>query len=50
MVGPDQKQKLAGALRSILFPEEKYDDFEYVKKAKAIFEKMRNVNLRITPY
>ena len=49
VVDPEQAQKLLKSYRSLIFPEYKYDDLRYVKKAKEIFRKMRNVNLFVKP-
>lgn len=49
-VGPDQVKKVADKLRGVMFPEEKYDDLAYMKKAKEVFEKLKNVNLRVKPF
>jgi len=47
-VDPKHLDKAAKQLRSLMFPEEKYDEFEYIKKAKEIFDKFKGINLRIT--
>lgn len=47
--GPENANKLMNQYRGLLFPEEKYDAFSYMKKAKEIFEKLQNVDLRIAP-
>lgn len=48
--GPDELQSLQRKLRSLLFPEDKYDDFAHVRKAKKLFEKLKGVNLHIQPF
>jgi len=48
VVDPKHLDKAAKQLRSLMFPEEKYDEFEYIKKAKEIFDKFKHINLRIT--
>lgn len=49
VVDPKAADKAVKQLRSIMFPEEKYDELSYIKKAQEVFEKLRKVNLRITP-
>jgi len=46
VVDPDNRDKVRQQFRGLLFPEEGYDDLKYLKKAKAVFEKLKNVNLR----
>ena len=48
-VVPENKPEVAKQLRSLFFPEEKYDRLSYIKKAQEVFEKLRKINLQITP-
>jgi len=47
-VAPENRSTVVKQLRSLFFTEEKYDEFEYIKKAKEIFDKFKGINLRIT--
>ena len=49
VVDPNSVSKAVKQLRSLMFPEEKYDEFAYIKKAQEMFEKLRHVNLRVIP-
>ena len=49
VVAPDKFNQLFKSYRGLIFPEEKYDDLAYIKRARAVFEKMRNIDLRIMP-
>ena len=50
VIDPKAADKAVKQLRSIMFPEEKYDELSYIKKAQEVFEKLRKVNLNVTPY
>ena len=45
-VGPEKLSEAVGDLKGLMFPESKYDKLEYIKKAKEVFEKLRNIDLR----
>ena len=47
VVAPEHAGKSIKELRSLLFPEERFDDILYLKKAKEAFEKMKKLDLRI---
>ena len=47
VVDPKTLDKAAKQLRSLMFPEEKYDELDYVKKAQEMFEKLRKLDIRI---
>jgi len=48
--GPDDLNRLQMRLRSVLFPEDKYDELAHVRKAKKLFEKLKGVKLSIKPF
>lgn len=48
-VNPDKVSQLFRQYKGILFPEDKYDDLEYIRKARRIFDKLKNVVLTATP-
>ncbi|RLI55298.1 MAG: hypothetical protein DRP09_10250 [Candidatus Thorarchaeota archaeon] len=50
VAGPDEVQSLQRKLRSLLFPEDKYDDLAHVRKAKEMFERLKGVNLNVKPF
>lgn len=50
VIDPKSASKAVNQLRSMMFPEEKYDELSYMKKAQEMFEKLRKVNLRINPF
>jgi hypothetical protein len=47
VVDPKKAQDLVKQLRYSLFPEEKFDDIIYIKKAKGMFDKLRSVDFKI---
>jgi hypothetical protein len=47
-VGPEQANDMLKKFRGTLFPEEAFDDVKYLKKAKDMFEKLRNIDLSAT--
>jgi len=47
VVDPEQASKLLKSYRSLIFPEHKFDDLRYLKKAKDMFDKMRGMNFFI---
>lgn len=49
VVDPKSAEKAVNQLRSVMFPEEKLDNLNYMKKAKDVFEKLRNIDMRIKP-
>ena len=50
VIDPKVADKAVRQLRSIMFPEEKYDELSYIKKAQKVLEKLRKVNLRVNPF
>ena len=46
VVDPKNLDKAGKQFRGLLFPEEGYDDIKYLKKAKEVFDKVKNMNLR----
>ena len=49
VVDPSKADKLLKQYRAVLFPEERYDDLKFMKKAKGIFDKLRNIVMKIKP-
>ena len=49
VVSPDNSGRIIKALRENIFPEERFSDIMYMKKAKDTFEKLRGINLKIMP-
>ena len=47
VVSPEKANDIARQLRSLVYPEDRYDALRYVNKAKAMFEKMRNIDIRV---
>jgi hypothetical protein len=46
-VGPQGMDKAVRRLRSVAFPEEGQSDIEYLKKAAAMFKKLRGLRVKI---
>ena len=42
---PEKAGELLKKYRGVIFPEHKYDDMKYYKRASNYFEKMRDVDL-----
>jgi hypothetical protein len=49
VVDPEKADQLVKQYRGIIFPEEKYNDLDYVNKARAMFKKIQNVHFYIKP-
>ncbi len=49
VVDPKNASEAVKKFRAILFPEEAYDDIQYLKKAQDYFKKMRGVDMSIKP-
>jgi len=47
LADPEKAGDLIKQYKFSIFPEDKYDDVRYHKKAAEYFERMRNTNLRI---
>lgn len=47
--GPENAVEYIRSLREIMFPEDKLDRAAYVKKAKAFFERVRGISVKIKP-
>ena len=45
IVAPEKASQLFKQYKGILFPEEKYDELDYIRKAKKYFEKIKDVVL-----
>jgi len=48
-VDPEQANKIIRQYRGVVFPEEKYDDIKYIKKAQEMFKMLRSKEMRIVP-
>jgi len=49
VVAPEKADKAVKQLKACFFPESKWDDILYLKKAKEMFEKIRGYDIRIMP-
>lgn len=49
VVGPDKFNEAFRNYRGLIFPEERYDQIAYIKKARRMFEKLRDINLWAAP-
>ena len=49
VVSPDKISQLYHKYKSVLFPEEKYDELAYMKKTKKFFDKIRGIVFRVKP-
>ena len=49
MASPEKRGEIVRKFRGLIFPEEAYDDVDYVKKAAKLFEKIKNVSFYIKP-
>lgn len=47
VVSPEKTSDLYNKYTGIIYPELKYDELKYVKKARDIFDKVRDVNFNI---
>ena len=45
-VGPEKITEAVRDLKGIMFPEEQYDKYKYIDKAKKMFEKLRKIDMR----
>lgn len=50
VVDPKGAERAVRQLRGLMFPEEAVSDAEYLRKAKQMFYKMRDIDLRIKPF
>lgn len=50
VVDPKQADKLLRQYRGVAFPEERYDDIKYIKKAQELFENLRSKEIRVIPW
>lgn len=48
VVAPEKAEKAIKHLQACFFPEKKFDDLLYLQKTKKMFEKLRNVDIRVT--
>jgi hypothetical protein len=46
---PENANKLLRQYRGLIFPEHKYDTLSYIKKARDMFDKLRDVNFYVKP-
>jgi len=49
VVDPEKSDKAVKQLRSLIFPEEKYDELKYLKMARDTFKRMQKINLNVKP-
>lgn len=49
VTGPERVGDVVRQLRGIVFPEDKYNDIDYARKAKDVFERLRSVRMVTTP-
>jgi hypothetical protein len=49
VVDPSKADKLLKQYRGVLFPEERWDDLKYMKRAQKLFEKLRHMVIKIKP-
>ncbi len=49
IAGPDDISRLMSLYKSCVFPDGKFNDAMYLKKAREFMKKMRSVNLSIKP-
>jgi hypothetical protein len=49
VVDPSKADTLLRQYRGILYPEDRWDDLKYMKKAQDIFTKLRHVRLSVKP-
>jgi hypothetical protein len=42
---PEKREDIVKKYRGLIYPEEGYEDAEYVKKANTLFEKIKNIDL-----
>lgn len=49
VVSPEKSDSIVRQFRGLVFPEERYDQLRYVKKAKEVFNKMRKYNISVRP-
>ena len=45
MIDPSKADTLLKQYKAIIFPEDRFDDIRYQKKAQDMFEKMRKINM-----
>jgi hypothetical protein len=48
-VDPSKADKLLKQYQGVLFPEERWDDLKYMKRAQKLFEKLRHMVIKIKP-
>ena len=49
VVAPDKFNQLVRSYKSVLFPEDKYEDIKYLIKARKHFDKLKDLKLSIRP-
>lgn len=49
MVDPASAQKAVNQFKGLIFPENRGDDLNYIKKAQEHMKKLQNVELRVKP-
>jgi len=49
VASPEKRGEIVRKFRGLIFPEDAYDDVDYVKKAAKLFEKIKNVSFYIKP-
>jgi len=46
---PDQRSQIVRRFRGIVYPEDAYDDADYVKKAHELFDKIKDMSFFVKP-
>jgi len=49
VVDPAGAKKAVSQFRGVVFPEDKNDDLDYIKKSRELMKKIAHVNFTITP-
>lgn len=49
VVNPEKVQDLVRQYKGAIYPEHRFDDLLYVKKAKEQFERLSKINMTIQP-
>jgi hypothetical protein len=49
VVDPASAQKAVNQFKGLIFPENRGDDLNYIKKAQEHMKKLQNVELRVKP-
>ena len=49
VVGPEKFDEAFKTYKGLLFPEEKYDQIAYIRKARNMFDRLRDLDLTLKP-